>query len=134
MSVFGARGEVRWWPLAWIWWIVVGAAIGFGIVGLLTVGVPFLALGLVMAVAGAVMPRTRNRLAFMAVAGASAAPLTLAWLNRSGPGTLCETNGDETTCIEQWSPWPFVAVAIVLVATGVVLATRKGPDSEGSRS
>lgn len=126
MSVFG--GEERWWPLARIWWVVAGAAIGYGIVGLLTIGVPFLALGLVMAVAGAAMPRTRNRSAFMAVAGASAAPLTLAWLNRSGPGTVCDTNGDETACIEQWSPWPFLAVAIVLVAIGLFLTRRKRPD------
>lgn len=74
MSVSDARGEVRGRSLAGIWWLVVGAAIGFGIVGLLTVGAPFLVLGLVMAVAGAVMPQTRNRSAFMAVAGASAAP------------------------------------------------------------
>ena len=60
--VFRDRSEARLWPLAWIWWAVVGAAISFGVVGLLTIGLVFLVPGLVMAVAGAAMPRTRRGL------------------------------------------------------------------------
>ena len=133
MSGSGESSGGRAAPVAWIWWVVTGAAIGVGIVGLLTIGGLFLVLGLVMAVAGAAMRWTHNRSVFMAVAGASAGPLTLAWLNRNGPGTVCETSGDVTACIEQWSPWPFLVVAVVLISVGVALAWKaSGRAASGS--
>jgi len=53
MSDSSASGREHWRPVAWLWWAVTGAAIGLGSVGLLTVGVLFLGLGLATAVAGA---------------------------------------------------------------------------------
>ena len=110
---------------AWVWWLVTGAILGVGLVAILTVGLVFLALGAVLAVVGARMSRTRNRAAFSAVAGAAAAPLLLAWLNRSGPGTVCHSSADSSTCVDQWSPWPFLVVAIVLLALGTYLSRRR---------
>lgn len=109
------------WLLSGLWWMVVGAAISFGIVALLTIGWVFLAVGVVLAVVGTAIPWVRNRAAHMGLVGFSAAPLTLAWLNRDGPGTVCQVSGSETTCVDQWSPWPFVAVAAILVAAGLLL-------------
>jgi hypothetical protein len=55
------------------------------------------------------------------LAGLSVTPLYLAWLNRHGPGTVCKSYGrDGSSCEDQWSPWPFLAVALVLLAVAVV--------------
>ncbi len=77
-----------------------------------------------MAYAGAGMTWTHNRSAYMAVGGASVAPFALACFNRSGSGTVCTTDGDVTACTEQWSPWPFLVVAVVFMGVGVALTTR----------
>ena len=115
-------------PLALVWWAVVGAAAGLGIVGLLTIGGIFLAVAVVMAIAGARSPRFHNRSAWMVLVGAAAAPLLLAWFNRDGPGRVCDVDGSVTTCADEWSPWPFLVAAIVLVATGTALArASRGP-------
>jgi 4-amino-4-deoxy-L-arabinose transferase-like glycosyltransferase len=113
--------------LSWAWWGVAGAAIGLGIVSLLTIGVLFLAVGVSSVIAGARARRLRNRSASMGLVGAAAAPLLLAWLNRDGPGTVCRSDGHGGgSCEQEWSPWPFVVVAILLLAAGVLLARRAG--------
>ena len=106
------------------WWVVVGVALGYGVAGLLTIGVLFVALGLALAGAGVAMRWTRNRSAFMAITGAAAGPLVVAWHNRRGPSNECRTHGDVTGCVDRWNPWPFVVVAAVLVVGGIVLAMR----------
>jgi hypothetical protein len=108
-----------------VWWLVVGAALGFGIISILTVGRPFIILAAAMIVAGVSMPWTRNRSAHLIFVGAAVAPVTLAWLNREGPGTVCTTAGSLTRCTDQWSPWPFLAVAVALVTAGLVMAGRR---------
>ena len=113
--------------IAGVWWVLVGAAVSVGIVGLLTIGVVFVLLGLLMGGAGIAMRWTRNRAAFMAITGAAAGPLVLAWINWGGSGPVCQTSADVTGCVDRWSPWPFLAVAAVLVIVGLALATRKWP-------
>jgi hypothetical protein len=45
----------------------------------------------------------------------------VAYSNRSGPGTICTTTaGGGQACIDEGSPWPWLAVAAVLVVIGVV--------------
>jgi hypothetical protein len=102
---------------AWVWWLLVGAALGLGVVGILTIGVFVLPIAFVLALVGMAAPRLRNESVLAVLAGMAAPALYLAWLNRSGPGTVCA--GD--TCTEQYSPWPFVAVAVILVTLTVVL-------------
>jgi hypothetical protein len=108
---------------AYAWWAVAGALIGIGVVGLLTVGIVFLAAGVLVALVGFLRPGLR-RGAAGAVGGLAVAPLYLAWLNRKGPGRVCSTAGSEVSCVEAWSPWPFVAVAAALIVGSVVLARR----------
>jgi hypothetical protein len=109
-------------PFAWVWWAFVGMMVGLGIAGLLTIGAVLLAVALVMTIAGSRSPRLRNRSASMVLAGAAAAPLFMAWLNRAGPGTVCQVSGSVTSCTDETSPWPFVVVAVVLVVTGAAVA------------
>ena len=50
--------------------------------------------------------------------------LYVAWLNRDGPGTVCTSTATETSCGDEWSPWPFVVVAVVLAGAGLVAFLR----------
>jgi hypothetical protein len=107
------------------WWTAVGACVSIGIVGLLTIGVYFLAGAVVLALVGLRVSSVRRGSVPMVIAGLAAAPLLLAWLNRQGPGTVCHSDGSVTACSERWSPWPFAMVALVLVVAGAVLARRR---------
>jgi hypothetical protein len=119
--------------LASIWWVVVGAAAGIGVVAILTIGVPLLLLAAAMAIGGALMRWTRTRAAFLVLAGASFAPLLIAWLNRDGPGTVCTAlPGNGVECIDEWSPWPFVAAALVLVCAGILASLRPSAPALGA--
>ncbi|GAB2872831.1 hypothetical protein [Nocardioides pacificus] len=118
-------------PWAYLWWAVTGALLAFGVVGILTIGVVLLAIAVGLALVGARWTPLRNRSVVALVGGLSAAPLSLAWLNREGPGTVCETLRDDVTqCTERWSPWPFLAVAAVLLAITLTVLARRG--SRGS--
>jgi uncharacterized membrane protein YidH (DUF202 family) len=108
---------------SYAWWLVVGALAGTAIAALLSIGVVLLALASVLAVIGARTPALRNRSMSAIPAGVGLAVLYLAWLNRDGPGNVCKkTTGITTTCTDQASPWPFVAVALAVIAVSVVLA------------
>jgi hypothetical protein len=56
------------------------------------------------------------------IAGAGVLPLVIAWLNRSGPGNVC-TPGE---CTEEWSPWPWLAAGVVLIAVGTAIWATHG--------
>ncbi|WP_231384111.1 hypothetical protein [Cellulomonas sp. URHD0024] len=113
-------------PWAYGWWVLVGALTGIGVAGALTVGAAFLALALVLAVVGVLVARLRNRSALGVVGGLAVAPLYVAWLNRGGPGRVCTVSATQTTCLDAWSPWPFLAVGLALVVGCAVLVGRPG--------
>ncbi|WP_426595005.1 hypothetical protein ACPPVS_05390 [Cellulomonas sp. McL0617] len=106
------------------WWVLVGALVGLGIAGLLTIGILLLGAALVLAAIGSSTPRLRNRSALGLVGGLAAAPLGIAWLNRGGPGSVCTVSAGTTSCLDAWSPWPFVAVGSALVVGCGVLVHR----------
>lgn len=110
-------------PHAWahIWWLLVGTLVGLGIEGLLTIGPFFLLAAGVLTVIGMVMPQLRNTSSVTTLAGIGLAVLYLAWLNRAGPGEVCEPIARGVSCTEQWSPWPFIIVSALLIAATVVL-------------
>lgn len=107
---------------AWSWfvaWTATGVIASFGIIGLLSVGLPLL---VVAAAASAVLAgRADSRVGLWGlVSGASVAAGFLAWTNRGGPGEVCQTTGDVTSCEQQWNPIPFAVVALLLLSCGVV--------------
>ncbi|TGB14621.1 hypothetical protein [Streptomyces sp. MZ04] len=114
-------------PAIWkyAYWLLIGALAGLGIESLLTIGLLFLLAAGGLALVGIRAPSLRNRAATAIPAGAGLAVLYLAWVNRGGPGRVCETTGTETSCHEAWSPWPFVAVAVIFIAASVFLALRR---------
>lgn len=118
-SISGSRPGA---PRAYLWWLVTGAAFGLGFASILTIGLVLLLVGVVLAVVGVLVKALRNRSAAAAVLGGLAvAPLYLAWLNRRGPGRVCVNAGSSTSCVDSWNPWPFLVVALLLIAASVLL-------------
>jgi len=68
----------------------------------------------------ALATRPRARAAAPALLCGLALPaLLVAWLNRDGPGNVCTITPSSTSCVEEWSPWPWVAVASALILSGI---------------
>lgn len=107
--------EGRWFAC----WFLVGAAAGFGVIGLLSIGPLVLAAAAVGAVALSIRQAPRRGLPGV-VAGPGLPLLYVAYLNRGGPGTVCTTTLTEQTCTDEWSPWPWVITAVLLVAGSAV--------------
>lgn len=99
------------------YWILVGTLVGFGIAGLLSIGIFLLTAAVVLFTAGVVIRPIDNRAAPAILMGAALAPCLVAWWNRQGPGEFCHPNG----CGEQLDPRPWAAVGIVLLLAGIVL-------------
>jgi hypothetical protein len=75
------------------WWTIVGTLLGLGIAGLLTIGLILVPLGMSLALIGVLVPALRNRSAALLLAGLGVSVLYLAWLNKGGPGVVCEGLG-----------------------------------------
>lgn len=109
---------------AFLGWCVAGAGLCLGVLSLLTIG-PFVLLVTLFWCAFLLW-----RLSFGwgmggLVSGAAAPVLYVAWLNRQGPGAVCSGDSRAVTCTDEWSPWPFVALAVVLVVAGVLVFARR---------
>ena len=118
----------QWWTAPY--WTVVGVLGGFGVVSALTIGAYVLAVAAALVAVGASVPVLRSGSWPLAIAGSAAGPWYVGWLNRGGPGTVCEAIAGGVQCRDEWSPWPFAVVGIVAVVAGVsVLAVvRRRPE------
>jgi hypothetical protein len=104
-------------------WAVVGAALGFGVIAILSIGIFFI----VLAGVGIIFLAARKVRGVAAVfVGLATAPAFVAVTNRSGPGTACRSTPTTTTCVEQLNPWPWAAVAMVLVLAAAVFLAIPG--------
>ena len=122
---------------AWPWfatlaWAGVGALAAFGIAGLASIGVFLLAGAVLVAGVALATPALRPPSVPGLLVGLSTAPLFIAWLNRDGPGPVCTTTAESISCSDQWSPWPFVAVGVLVAGAGLALlvAGRRAPDQQ----
>lgn len=111
-------------PWAYLLWIVVGGLLAFGFAGILTVGIFVIPIALVLGVIGLIIPASRSYSVLSCLIGMGAVAVYLAWLNRGGPGTVCESRLDSLVCVDQWSPWPFLAAGVALILTGIWLPLR----------
>ncbi len=109
--------------LGGVLWFLDGAALAFGLASIPTIGLLLLAAGGVGAV---LLGRSATfRPSWPAVVGGPAAALAyLAYLNRSGPGTICTTTATAGNCVQQYSPWPFLGLAVLLLAVAAALGYR----------
>ncbi|WP_333777154.1 hypothetical protein [Streptomyces sp. IBSBF 3136] len=108
--------------VAWGWflaWLAVGACAGAALAALLSAGVVLLLLAAVAA--GLLLWRSpRNAMAGL-LAGPAAPLFYIAYLNRSGPGTVCHTTADGQTCTDEYAPVPFLAGAVILLCAGFLI-------------
>ena len=108
------------WVLT-LWWGAIGALVSFGVAGLASIGLALLAVAAVLVGVALAVPSLRRPCMPGLLVGLSTAPLYIAWLNRSGPGLVCTTTSRSATCVDEWSPWPFVATGVLLAAGGLAL-------------
>ena len=105
-------------------WVGVGALAGLALAATFT---PAILLLVPAALAAVLLGRRAGwgRHAFGALAGLGVLPLALAWLNRAGPGEVCQGSADIQSCSDASSPWPWLVLGVALVLGGV-LAARRG--------
>jgi hypothetical protein len=108
---------------AFLGWCVAGAGLCLGVLSLLTIG-PFVLLFSLMLCAWLLWrPGYGSSLAGL-LTGAAAPLLYVAWLNRDGPGEVCSGDSRALSCTDEWSPWPFLGLAVALALAGLVLYLR----------
>lgn len=106
-------------------WALAGAVAVLGLLGLMTIGIVVLPVGVIALALLAVDRRARTGWAG-ALCGASLPFLYVGILNWGGPST-CTSSGvvrpgdGPVHCVEKWTPVPFLVVAVALVALGVGL-------------
>lgn len=59
------------------------------------------------------------------ISGLGVPLLYVAYLNRAGPGTICTTVTGGQECDDEWSPWPWLAVGVILLALGAAVFVRR---------
>jgi hypothetical protein len=105
-------------------WCLAGAGGCFGVLSILTVG-PFVLLGTLLLSAWLLWRFNVGWAMGGLLSGAALPVLYVAWLNRGGPGQVCTHTATTESCTDAWSPWPFVAVAVVLAVAGIVVLARR---------
>jgi hypothetical protein len=105
-------------------WMGVGAGACLALLTALTIG-PLLLVAVVVALVVLVRRRGSVDAAMTGLmSGVGVVLLTIAYLNRHGPGEYCETSATEQRCTGEWSPWPWLVVGLLLVVAGVLLFRR----------
>ncbi len=128
-----APGQVRGaWP-GFAAWAGVGALYTVSLLGALSIGLFVLPIAVV---ATLLLVRWHSAGASVAgvIAGLGLPLLLVAYLNRSGPGTVCTTtSGGGESCTDEWNPWPWLIAALALLAMGIAafLLLRRQPHREG---
>jgi hypothetical protein len=107
----------------WPWfcaWFLVGTLASLGVLTALTIGVFLLPIALVAAVFLVTRRGRRVGLAGL-VSGLGVPLLYVAFLNREGPGNVCTTTATGQSCVDEYSPWGWLAAGAVFLLAGIVL-------------
>lgn len=103
-------------------WAAVGAAYAAGLAGALSVGIVLVPVAIVATV---VLVGRRAALVGAPGAGVGVAAVLfyLAYVNRAGPGLVCTriAAGAGMRCVDETSPWPWLAAGVVVVAAAVAV-------------
>lgn len=116
---------------AWAWftaWAAVGAAYLLALLTIPTIGLYLAPLPIAATVLLATRRAARPGLSGL-LSGAGVPVLYVAYLNRSGPGTVCSTTHSGQSCVDQYNPWPWLVGGLLMVVAGlavfVVLEARR---------
>jgi hypothetical protein len=109
---------------AFLAWCVIGAALCFGVLSLLSVGA-FVLLAALMVCGFLLWALELGWGMAGIISGAGLPVLYVGWLNRGGPGQVCTSTATSSECTDAWSPWPFVVVGVLLLVTGMVVFVRQ---------
>jgi hypothetical protein len=104
-------------------WAAVGLLWGLTCLSMLTIGIFVLPLAMFAAWYATRQARWTGAVG-SALCGVAALPTFVAIMNREGPGTVCHSGPNWTSCSTHASPWPWAAAAVVLFAAGVTLIVR----------
>jgi hypothetical protein len=108
--------------LPWVWfpaWLLVGAGYALSFIAIASIGLFVLPFPVLATLLLARRWQATSGLPGL-ISGLAVPVLYVAYLNRAGPGTICTnvTGGQE--CHDEWSPWPWLAVGVILLVLGVV--------------
>jgi hypothetical protein len=108
------RSALRWYFA----WMGVGAGLSFGVLAILSIGIYILAVAIVATVFLARRSEARVGVAGL-VSGFGLPLLYVAFLNRSGPGVVCTVTSTSSSCVERWSPWPWLVIGTAILVAGL---------------
>lgn len=104
---------------AFMAWAATGAGLCVAALTPFTVGL-FVLVPAGVAFTGLLLwPPSRNESAAGLLSGVGPVGLYVSYLNRNGPGNVC--NATETHCVSEWSPWPWLVGGVLLIAAGIGL-------------
>lgn len=109
------RRSVMWF----VAWLFMGAGYAIGILGALSIGPYVLVVTIAVTIVLATRPGSRVGLPGL-ISGLSLPLFYVAFLNRSGPGTVCTSTQTSRSCVDAWSPWPWLVIGLVLLVSGCV--------------
>jgi hypothetical protein len=107
----------------WRWfgaWLLVGATYGVSVIGMASIGILVLPIALIGTGLLALVPWTRRGLPGL-ISGFGLPLLSIASLNRAGPGDVCRRTLTGEECVQEFSPWPWLTAAVILVVAGGVV-------------
>jgi len=104
------------WSVAWM---LTGAGYALGILGAPSIGPYVLVVTVAATIVLATHTGSREGLPGL-IFGLSLPLFYVAFLNRLGPGTVCTSTATSQSCVDEWSPWPWLAIGIVLLVSGCV--------------
>lgn len=115
------RGSVPGW-FAGATWVVT-------VLGVLSIGIFVLPVAITLTVVLATRRTSSVGLPGI-ISGVGLPLLYIAYLNRGGPGNVCTKSALGESCTQEWSPWPWLAFGMALLAVGIVVfAERKAAKS-----
>jgi hypothetical protein len=107
--------------LRWVWfaaWLMIGAGYALSLLGAASIGLFVLPLTVLATILLARRQHAGSGLPGL-ISGVGIPLLYVPYLNRAGPGTICTTiTGGGQDCTDEWSPWPSLAAAVILLALG----------------
>lgn len=109
--------------LRWTWfaaWLIVGAGYALSLLGAASIGLFVLPLPVLATI---LLARRQNASSGLPglISGLGIPLFYVAYVNRAGPGTICTAISGGQDCSDEWSPWPWLAAAVILLGLGLAV-------------